>query len=348
MRTQLLTIRVPTGVLAALVIASAAPGVARAQAGGAPGARPTEAAPRETARPKVDVPPQSRTYVEQTPNDVREKARMLFDEANQKFEQRQVDEALRMYRQVYARWPHPRVLFNIAVTLGFLSQPLESARTFKQVLEYGPDPVTPERYKQAAERYVELMGQLATLEVVCTDAGAQVSVDGNPVGTAPLRTRTTVGPGNHQVTASLKGKIPFTASVRLAPGEDKTVTVSLQDFSDAVRYRLVSRYHWVIPTVVSGVAAVAVGAGLGLLLSGRNDVANLESDFRSDFDAQARAVPYDTARENRDVMYQQVGWAMLGVAGVAAVGGTVLWILRRKRVRYTIEQGGGQGVQIRF
>jgi hypothetical protein len=345
MRTPMVRRFVSAAALSALIVATMAPAAVRAQ----PAPRPGEPTPavRPVEKTKVEIPPQTRTYVEQTSAVVRERARKLFDEANAKFEQRQVDEALKMYRQVYAIWPHPRVLFNIAVTLGFLSQPLESARMFKTVLETGPEPVTPERYKQAAERYAELMGQLATLEVNCSEPGARVFIDGNPVGEAPLQTRVTVGPGNHQVTAERKGKIPFAASVRLEPGEDKTVPVVLQDFTDAVRYRTVSRYHWAVPTSVTAVAAIAVASGLGLLLSGRNDISDLQGQFKRDFDQQGRAVTYDQDRESRAVTYQQVGWGLLGVAGVAAIGGTVLWILMKKKVRYTLEQGG-QGVQLRF
>ncbi|MFH2005010.1 MAG: PEGA domain-containing protein, partial [bacterium] len=209
---------------------------------------PGEESPRTAdakQRIKIEIPAQTRNYTEQTPKAQRERGRVLFQRGNQMFEQRQIDNAIKLYRQAYKLWPHPRVLFNIAVSLGFLSRPLESARTFRTVLEYGPEPINQQRFKQASERYIELMGQLTNLIITCQDAGAKLFINGSPVGTAPLlNKKVTLGPGTHMITASLSGKVPYSAQVRLSPGELKQVTVSLQAFSDVVRYKTVDRYHW--------------------------------------------------------------------------------------------------------
>ncbi|MDY0004982.1 MAG: PEGA domain-containing protein, partial [Polyangia bacterium] len=200
-----------------------------ARAADAPG-KTADAEPGASAseRVEVEIPKVTRTYAENTSPADRERARKLFTEGNKAFEQRQVDRALQLYEQAYAIWPHPRVLFNKAVSLGFLGRPLESAVTFKEVLEYGPDPISELRYKQAVERYLELMGQLATLVVNCSDVGAKLFVNGVPVGEAPLSKKVTLGPGTHMITASLAGKVPYTAQVRLNPGELKRVTVALE------------------------------------------------------------------------------------------------------------------------
>ena len=116
-------------------------------------------------RIKIELPAQDLTYSESTSKAQREQGRRLFKKGNQAFEQRAVDNAYKYYMASYKLWPHPRVLFNIAVSLGFLSRPLESARTFRKVLRYGPEPITKHRFKQASERYIELMGQLTNLIV---------------------------------------------------------------------------------------------------------------------------------------------------------------------------------------
>ena len=127
-------------------------------------------APRPAAAPASStfssaVPKQTRTYKEVTPQAKRDQARKLFAEANRRFEQRQVDEAVNLYRRAYALWPHPRILYNIATSMGYLNQPLESARLLKKVLEYGPGPIGKDRYRQTMDRYMQLMGQLAVLRV---------------------------------------------------------------------------------------------------------------------------------------------------------------------------------------
>ena len=316
------------------------------------------AAPREAPRPadkgermKIQIPKQSRSYQEQTPKAQKEQGRNLFKQGNQMFERRQLDTAIKLYRRAFKLWPHPRVLFNIAVTLGFMSRPLESARTFKQVLEYGPDPITPHRYKQAVERYIELMGQLTTLVVSCQDAGAKLFIDGRSIGTAPIEKKVTLGPGTHMVTASLEGKVPYSAQIRLAPGELKRINVGMQAFSDAVRFRSVSRFHWAIPTSVTAGAAALAAVGLGLLMQGRSDVGDIQDQVNQTIQIQGTSVPfiYDTNKESRALGLQKGGWALIGTAAATAVAGLVLWLVRKKRVRYTVgSTTEGGNVKIRF
>ncbi len=332
--TCLLLLTAPGGHLNAAPAAGSAPGTGKASA---------------SKRVKVEIPPQDLTYAEQTPKAQREEGRRLFKKGNQAFEQRAVDNAYKYYKAAYKLWPHPRVLFNIAVSLGFLSRPLESARTFHKVLRYGPEPITKHRYKQAVERYIELMGQLTTLVVTCSDAGAKLFIDGKPVGTAPMKRKVTLGPGTHMVTATLAGKVPYSAQVRLEPGELKSITVAMEAFSDRVRWRSVSRYHWYVPTLAT-IAAVVLTAGGGAMLGwGRSDIDKLQQqvDDISRPDPQTPFV-YDTNREDTAVALQKAGFATLGLAGAAAVTAVVLWILRKKKVRYTVGAGGSSGVKIRF
>jgi tetratricopeptide (TPR) repeat protein len=305
-------------------------------------------------RAPVVLPQQTRTYREKTPPDKQEKARKLFRLANQRFEQRRHDEALKLYRQAYGQWPHPRILFNIAVCLGFLSQPLESAETFKQVLHYGPEPINPERYKQASERYTELMGQLAQLVVVCDEPDTKVFVDGKPIGMAPLSKKVTLGPGTHMVTANREGKVPYSAQVRLEPGSHSKIDISLQAFTEMVKE--VDRYHWSVPTSVTAATAAFLGVGLGLLFQGRSDVDDLQADINQKIREQGTGLTfeYDTGLENRAVNMQIAGQALLGVAAAAGVAATVLWLVRKKQVNVAEEKAAkkkrktGADVEINF
>ncbi len=320
------------------------------QAAPAGGTAPGSGKASKGKRVKIELPAQDLTYSESTTKAQRDQGRKLFKKGNQAFEQRAVDNAYKYYKAAYKLWPHPRVLFNIAVSLGFLSRPLESARTFRKVLRYGPEPITKHRYKQASERYIELMGQLTNLIVTCTDAGAKLFIDGKPIGSGPMKKKVTLGPGTHMVTASLAGKVPYSAQVRLEPGELKSINVALEAFSDRVRWRSVSRYHWYVPTLVTAAAVVLAAGGGAMLGWGRNDVAKLQQEVDGiirDRDPPDSTFNYDTNREDTAVTLQKAGFAMLGLAGTAAVTAVVLWILRKKKVRYTVGSGKG-GVKIRF
>jgi len=304
-------------------------------------------------RIKVEIPKQTTTYRERTSTDKQETARALFRQANELFEKRRVDEAVKLYRKAYRLWPHPRILFNIAVSLGFLARPLESAETFKKVLAYGPDPITPERYKQAIERYTELVGQLAQIVIECNQAGAKIFVDGRPVGTGPMHKPVTTGPGMHLVSANKPGRVPFTRQVSLNPGHRARVKVVLQPFDVLVQWRTVKRYHWMVPATVTATAVALAGAGLGLLLKGRADIDDINADIkRQQTDSGSKSIPftYDTNKENRSVTMQVTGQALLGAAGAAAIASIVLWLVRNKRVKIKPSEMGTKGpkLEVRF
>ncbi|MFH2005290.1 MAG: PEGA domain-containing protein [bacterium] len=296
------------------------------------------------------LPPKSVRYVEVTAEDKQEAANKIFKNGNRKFEKRQLDDAIRLYRKAYTIWPHPIILFNMAINLGFLSNPLAAAQKFRKVLEYLPGPISAERYAEAARHYRRLMGELAVLQVHCIEPEAKIFVDGKPFGRAPLEKTVTLAPGRHMVSASRQGKVPYSAELTLRPGRHYRINVSLKDFSDVVKYKTVSRYHWYIPTIATSVAAVALGIGAGLLASGRSTINDLRDEHKSVFDGSTPFV-HDQAREDRAVSFQYAGQAMLGLAAAVATTAVVLWILRKKRVRYTVEASpteGGAGVNFSF
>ena len=307
---------------------------------------------RGTERIEFVMPKQTKRYVERTPPENQETARKIFHRANELFEKQRVSEALELYRKAYKLWPHPRILFNIAVSLGMLAHPLESAQAFRKVLEYGPDPITPERYKQAQERYKELVGQLAQVRVVCKEPGARIFVDGQPVGRGPMDKVVTIGPGMHLISANKKGKVPFTKQVSLNPGYRATVNIELKDFDVMVQWRSVPRYHWALPAGLTALTAALAATGLGLLLKGRQDIDDIMADIDRQQQVNGQSVPftYDVGKESRAINMQIAGQVLLGVAGATAVASTVLWIVRKKKVRYVPEvgPGGGPKLEVRF
>jgi hypothetical protein len=337
----------PSLVLLVLLGGILAPGRAAA----APPPPPPEAgftqAPQRFALPERTV-----AYDEQTPEPRQLEADRLFQQGNRSFEKRQLDDAIRLYRQAYAIWPHPIILFNMAINLGFLSNPLGAATMFRKVLAYAPGPISQERYTEAAQHYKTLMAQLSVLRVVCSEPGATLFVDGRDFGKAPLDRTVTLGPGRHMVTAKAVGKVPYSAELVLKEGHEGRLVVRLQDFVDIIKTRTVSRYAWWIPTVVTLGAVAAGGLGAGLWATGRSDVTSLKEAQRRALElSQSRPIAYDTAREDRAVSWQYAGQVLVGAAATAATAAVVLWALRRKRERFTVEMTptpGGAGVNFTF
>ncbi|MDY0001098.1 MAG: PEGA domain-containing protein [Polyangia bacterium] len=336
----------------ALAVALALTLSSRAQ--GAPGTDPSESGEFWQAPQDLRLPKQEKTYVETTPEPRQLEADKVFQQGNRRFEKRQLDDAIRLYRKAYELWPHPIILFNMAINLGFLSNPLGAAEMFRKVLEYRPGPISPERYIEAAQNYKRLMKQLSTLRVRCSEPGAEVFVDGKALGVAPLDMILTLDPGRHLVAARLKEKVPYSAELDLKPGHHGELTVFLQAFVDVVKTRVVPRYHWWVPTLASVVAAIAVGAGAGLWSDGREAISDLRSD-----QLKALSVPennnypiqYDTREESRAKSYQVAGQVLVGVATAAAVTAVVLWAIRKKRESFTIDMKAtakGGGVSLSF
>ncbi|MGM0597693.1 MAG: hypothetical protein ACQES9_11720, partial [Myxococcota bacterium] len=120
---------------------------------------------------KITPPIHSKNYEDTTPFEPSEQARAIFRKANKNFEDRELSEAVSNYKKAYKIWPHPRILFNLGVAYSMLSQTLAAANTFKKVLEYGPDPIGELRYKEARDKYLQLMGTLSVIKIKCKQSG---------------------------------------------------------------------------------------------------------------------------------------------------------------------------------
>jgi endonuclease YncB( thermonuclease family) len=70
---------------------------------------------------------------------------------------------------------------------------------------------------QTLREELNLTALPATLSITTAPAGAKVSIDGKPIGAAPLQKQLT--PGKHQVQASLDGYQPQSLSVEARPGQ---------------------------------------------------------------------------------------------------------------------------------
>ena len=142
--------------------------------------------------------------------------------------------------------------------------------------------------------------------------GADVYVDGLPVGVAPFAKPLDVDPGSHVVTVSMTGHRTNVRRVSIERGQTETVAVDLA----------VTRQRTVASILIgTGGASLAAGIGLGVAAVVRDRAAQDISGPRGQplgADEQAR---YDDIVAQRDRL--RVGAAIAGGAGlgVAVVGG---------------------------
>ncbi len=291
----------------------------------------------------IVLPTQTQNFEDVTPKAEAEKARALFTEANAKFEDRQLPEALELYQKAYAMWPHPRITFNMGVTLAMMSRPLEAANMFKIVLEFGPDPVEMHRYKEAQEKYLELMGSLSVLNVKCTQEGTKVYVDGGLLAMCPFQKNVTLTGGRHLITANQDGYIPLSEDIFLPPGVVAEKSISLNKFEQGIRYKTVERYSVKWPIISAVAAAVLMGSGGYMIYSGRSQIDELQSEINDIVALQGtRPFDFDMSREDKPVMLQNIGSGLISVGVTSLVTAAVLYFYQKKTVPVTVSISGSE------
>lgn len=80
---------------------------------------------------------------------------------------------------------------------------------------------------------VELKNLTATLTIEIDRPGAEIAIDGRPVGTSPLTDPIRLGLGDHEVRATLAGFEPEVVHVNLGPAQAATTKLSLRTLGAA-------------------------------------------------------------------------------------------------------------------
>jgi hypothetical protein len=136
---------------------------------------------------------------------VTELAREKFMEGVKAYDANQFEQARTLFLQAYALKRHPAVLLNLGqseLKAGYLE---DGGNHLQQFLREHKD-ATPDQRKAAEAGIQEAQRKTAFLIVIVDADGANVGVDGQSVGQAPLLEPYFVKPGKHEVSASLDGK----------------------------------------------------------------------------------------------------------------------------------------------
>jgi hypothetical protein len=276
-------------------------------------------------------------WAEGVPYDVQVKARDLFMEGNVLLRDTLFAAAAAKYEQAIALWPHPAFHYNMALARIHLDQPILAYESMRKAVEHGAAPLGQDRHDHARSYLQLLRNQLAEIEVVCDQAGAQVSLDGKPLFVAPGRYQGLVEPGGHQVVASGEGRIPATEQVVLAPGERARVAIAPL----YLRVREQRRWSAWKPWAVAGAgAAVALLGGalqwntdrqLGAFDRGVGELTcedPMDGSMRRDCET-AELGDADTAARRSATWQQRAALTAYTVGGAAVVTGAVLLMLNR-------------------
>lgn len=106
----------------------------------------------------------------------------------------------------------------------------EAAKFLQRCTEIGPRPTSEtQRQRRAGElaEFADVRSQVAAFQVRTNVPGAEIFVDGRPIGRAPLLEEAFVVPGEHRITAQLDGFVTAEQTVRVDKGASLPVTLTL-------------------------------------------------------------------------------------------------------------------------
>jgi hypothetical protein len=151
-------------------------------------------------------------------------ARARFQEGVSLYDKGQYEGARAAFLQAYALRKHPAVLLNLAQSSLRSSRPLEAARYFQQYIRESSTATAAQR-ADAEKGLAEARTKLGRLEI-SAPTGAELSVDGNAAGTAPLSETVDVEPGTHTVRARLTDGTTETKTIGARANEKLAVQLT--------------------------------------------------------------------------------------------------------------------------
>jgi hypothetical protein len=155
-----------------------------------------------------------------------ETARRRFQEGVKYFDQKRYEEARAAFMQAYALKHHPAVLLNLAQSELHGGHPQEAARHFAAFLRESTSASAVER-ADAEKSLATARAKLGRIQISVNAPGAEILVDGESVGQAPLPEPVDVLPGSRSVVAKLAGHMAQ-VDVNVARGQVANATLSLE------------------------------------------------------------------------------------------------------------------------
>lgn len=142
------------------------------------------------------------------------------------------EQALARYRKAYELVPKSTIFFAIAGAEAKLGRYLDAIAHYQRVVADVADADLRER---AQARIKSLSARVAVLDLDVGPAGAEVSIDGEPRGKAPLAGPIYLAAGEHTITVTAKGYTPFEERLMLRPGKPVQREIALADVTMLVK-----------------------------------------------------------------------------------------------------------------
>jgi hypothetical protein len=188
----------------------------------------------------------------------------MFRDGNNQLNDGLFAKAADIYKDALKHWDHPAIHYNLALAEMNLDQPVAAYDDLKASMKFGDAPLQSKDKLDNAKQYLLLLDkQIAEIEVSCDKVGAKVSVDGQPVFTAPGHFKQRVRAGKHTFVAEKQGYTTRINAPYVSPGAPFNIELKLYTAEELTRYHRKWNRTWV-PWVVAG-AGVAIGGAASLM-----------------------------------------------------------------------------------
>ncbi|PID39663.1 MAG: hypothetical protein CSA24_00755 [Deltaproteobacteria bacterium] len=256
-------------------------------------------------------------------------ARKLFLEGNRLRGVKRLRAALAAYRRAYELYPSYKIDLNIAQTLFDLDRPREAAARFLRFFRRAKGKAPAHIVQAARAALAQIDARLGRLTLNCSQARAEVFIDGQKIGLTPLPGVLYLRPGRHRVELRLIGHRAHRESLKLAAGSWRRLDVTLlRGLPPRVARRRQAIIGW---STLAGGLTLAAGAatlyGVGIY---RGEAAHerylaLEPSAPPERFAEARG-DVDAAKR------LLIGGHVLVGAGAIAIGVGLYYLLTRPKL----------------
>ncbi len=185
-------------------------------------AAPAPAPASPAAPPPADAPPAAPLS-----DSLQGAARQAYETAKLLAQNRDFGGAFAEFSQAYTLSKDPRLLFNMAICQKELHHYALLRVYLEKYLHDGVGIATADSLASAQDALTAIKPLVAALQFNVNEPGADVSVDGESVGTSPLTSRVSVDLGKHQVVVKKAGFDTYEQSVETPGGTEAVISVSL-------------------------------------------------------------------------------------------------------------------------
>lgn len=214
--------------------------------------------------------------------DAQEEARTRYQRGTQFYSDGAYELALIEFQRAYELAPSYKILYNVAQVNAQLGNYAGALKAFQRYLAEGGND---DKRKAEVEREIQnLQARTATLDVKVNVDGAEILIDGVPIGTTPFKEPLLVNAGQRKLTARKAGRQQVDKMLALAGGDSVTLEFSLVEVAPPApapiapvreKETIIERqvvapptsYVWIGWAATGLFAAGAIGTGVAALVS---------------------------------------------------------------------------------